>query len=177
MFCQQYTFISMFRQSRNDTAGPFVIIFFAPQKNVLGNLEISKTSSNSGRQHNLSMARCWLKVFSKYSPHKAHSSGKPTNHSTAHWAGRDRSWTCWVGRKEREKLVFFLGKELVLELAFTLLCFPSRVQMHKTPSCFALFWQCSLIYVFFRARQIRGQVDDLEAEIVKGELFSYAKYI
>ena len=30
---------------------------------------------------------------------------------------------------------------------------------------------------FFRARQIRGQVDDLEAEIVKGELFSYSKDI
>ena len=31
--------------------------------------------------------------------------------------------------------------------------------------------------VFFRARQIRGQVDDLEAEIVKGEQkFYYKRY-
>ena len=31
---------------------------------------------------------------------------------------------------------------------------------------------------YFRARQIRGQVDDLEAEIVKGEnIFMYKRYL
>ena len=56
-------------------------------------------------------------MFPKTSSNKTRSVGKPTNHSTARWVGRDRSWTCLVGRREREKLVFFQGKEFSFILA------------------------------------------------------------